>query len=97
CGCAFQGRDIADALPGKSELFPDPDEWVNPGDSVVVAPGGKVVAGPLHEERGILYAEIDLERVGMARRSLDVVGHYARPDLFQLHLNSRPQAPLHSA
>jgi nitrilase len=67
---------------------------VNPGDSVVVAPGGKVVAGPLHEERAILYADIDLERVGMARRSLDVVGHYARPDLFELRVNARPQMPL---
>jgi nitrilase len=97
CGCAFQARDIPDAFPGKTELFPDPDEWVNPGDSVVVAPGGKIVAGPLHQERSILYAEIDLDRVGMARRSLDVVGHYARPDLFQLQVNSRPQTPLHPA
>jgi len=95
CGCAFQARDIRDAVPGMAELFRDPEEWVNPGDSVVVAPGGKVVAGPLHEERGILYAEIDLERVGMARRSLDVVGHYARPDLFELRLNSAPQRPIH--
>jgi nitrilase len=94
CGCAFQGRDIPEDFPGKSELFRNPDEWVNPGDSVVVAPGGKVVAGPLHEERAILYADIDLERVGMARRSLDVVGHYARPDLFELRVNARPQMPL---
>jgi nitrilase len=95
CGCAFQGRDIADAFPAMAELYRDPDEWVNPGDSVIVAPGGKIVAGPLHQERGILYAEIDLERVGIARRSLDVVGHYARPDLFQLQLDPRPQAPVH--
>jgi nitrilase len=61
---------------------------------VVVAPGGKIVAGPLHEERGILYAEIELERVGIARRSLDAVGHYARPDLFQLKIDARPQAPV---
>ncbi|HWI98722.1 MAG TPA: carbon-nitrogen hydrolase family protein [Burkholderiales bacterium] len=92
CGSAFQARDIPDALPGKSELFRNPDEWVNSGDSVVVAPGGKIVAGPLHEERAILYAEIDLERVGVARRSLDVVGHYARPDLFELRVNARPQS-----
>jgi nitrilase len=92
CGCAFQARDIPDAVPGKSELFRNPDEWINAGDSVVVAPGGKVVAGPLHEERAILYAEIDLERVGMARRSLDVVGHYARPDLFDLRVNVRTQS-----
>jgi nitrilase len=46
CGSAFQARDIPDAFPGKSELFRNPDEWINPGDSVVVAPGGKLVAGP---------------------------------------------------
>ena len=48
----------------------------------------------MHEELGILYAEIDLERVGMARRSLDVVGHYARPDIFQLHVNTKPLRPV---
>ena len=96
-GCAFQGRDIAAALPEKSGLFADADEWVNPGDSVVVAPGGKIVAGPLHETFGILHADIDLERVGMARRTLDVVGHYARPDLFQLQVNTRPQRPFTEA
>lgn len=94
CGTAFRGRDIPEGFPGKAELFPTQDEWVNPGDSVVVAPGGKVVAGPLHEAHGILYAELDLERVGMARRSLDVVGHYARPDLFQLQVDTRPMKPL---
>jgi nitrilase len=91
---AFQGRDIPASLPGRAQLYPDEDEWINAGDSVVVAPGGEVVAGPMHEERGILYAEIDLERVGMARRNLDVVGHYGRPDLFQLHVNTRPAQPV---
>jgi len=93
-GCAFRARDIPDNVPGKAELFPNPDEWVNPGDSVIVAPGGKIAAGPLHEEFGILYAEVDLERVGMARRSLDVVGHYSRPDLFQLQVNTKPLRPV---
>jgi nitrilase len=51
----------------------------------------------MHRESGILYAEIDLERVGMARRNLDVVGHYARPDLFQLHVNRRPLKPVEFA
>ena len=96
-GCAFQGRDIAAALPAKAKLYEDPDEWINAGDSVVVAPGGKIVAGPLHEAFGILYAEIDRERVGMARRNLDVAGHYARPDLFQLQVNRRPQHPVTEA
>ena len=93
-GCAFQARDIPDTVPGKAMLYPESDAWINAGDSVVVAPGGKIVAGPLHETVGILYADIDLERVGMARRSLDVVGHYARPDLFQLRVDRRPQRPV---
>ena len=96
-GCAFQARDIPDAVPGKATLFPEPDAWINAGDSVVVAPGGKIVAGPLHESLGMLYADVDLERVGMARRSLDVAGHYARPDLFQLRVDHRPQQPVTEA
>lgn len=94
CGSVLQARDLPDDLPGRSESFPDPDEWINDGDSLVVAPGGKVVAGPLHRERGILYAEIDLDRIGAARRSLDVAGHYARPDVFHLQVNDRAQPPV---
>jgi nitrilase len=93
-GCAFQARHIPDAVPGKAELYANADEWVNAGDSVVVAPGGKIVAGPLHNELGILYADIDLERIGVARRSLDTVGHYSRPDIFQLHVNTEPLKPV---
>ena len=93
-GCAFQARDIPDAVPGKAELYPNPDEWINPGDSVVVAPGGKISAGPMRSELGILYADIDLEKIGIARRSLDVVGHYSRPDVFQLHVNTTQLRPV---
>ena len=93
-GCAFQARHITSAVPGTAELYADADEWVNAGDSVVVAPGGKIVAGPLHDELGILYADIDLEQVGAARRTLDTVGHYSRPDLFQLRVDTRPAKPV---
>ena len=93
-GVALHARDIPDALPGKATLFPNNDEWVNAGDSVVVAPGGKVVAGPLRNEYGLLYADIELDRVGLARRSLDAAGHYARPDIFRLVVNRRPLKPI---
>lgn len=93
-GVAFRGADIPDSFPGKSELYPNDDDWINPGDSVVIEPGGKIVAGPMRRELGILYAEIDLERVGAAQRSLDVVGHYSRPDIFNLHVNSNPLKPV---
>jgi nitrilase len=75
-------------------LYPDPQEWINPGDSVVVAPGGAIVAGPMHNQVGILYAETDSARVGIARRSMDIAGHYARPDIFTLQVDTRPQSPI---
>ncbi|MEJ2346598.1 MAG: carbon-nitrogen hydrolase family protein [Gammaproteobacteria bacterium] len=93
-GNALKAGDIPEDFPDKSSLYPDPGEWVNPGDSVVVAPGGEIVAGPLRNELAILYCEVDPRRVGLARRTLDVVGHYARPDLFQLHVNTQAQSPV---
>jgi len=92
CGNLMRGSDFPDDFPDKVRLYPDPEEWVNPGDSVVIAPGGEIVAGPLRKESGILYAEIDLGQVAIARRVFDVAGHYSRPDIFQLHVNNRPQA-----
>jgi len=94
CGCALQGRDLADDQLAEALAYPDADEWVNPGDSVIVAPGGKIVAGPLREQFGVLGAEIDLERIGLAQRSLDVSGHYARPDLFRLEVNTHRFVPV---
>jgi nitrilase len=46
----------------------------------------------MREEQGILYADIDLARIDSARRTLDVVGHYARPDLFTLKVRRSPLA-----
>jgi nitrilase len=93
-GVAFRGADIRDAAPGLRDLYPDADEWVNGGDSLVVAPGGKVLAGPMRNEVGLLYADIGSEAIDDARRTLDVAGHYGRPDLFSLHVNTAPLAPV---
>ena len=92
-GSAIRASDIPDNFPGKTTLYPDPDEWVNVGDSVVVAPGGELVAGPMHKEQGILYADIDVNKSPAAHRKLDVAGHYARPDIFKLHVNTSLQSP----
>jgi nitrilase len=94
CGCALQARDIPDSMPGKLDLYPNADEWINSGDSVVVAPGGKIAAGPMHDAYGILYADVQLDRVGIARRSLDAAGHYSRSDIFKLEVDRTPVAPI---
>ena len=87
---AMQGSDIPADFPDRDLLF-DPDEWVNDGDAVVVKPMGAIHAGPLHREKGILYAEIDPGVAHRARRSLDVCGHYSRPDIFSFSVDRRPR------
>lgn len=94
-GSVLRSSDVPEDFPSRLELFPDAEEWINPGDSVVVDPQGKIVAGPMRRETGILYAEIDAARVAPSRRTLDVTGHYARPDVFQLHVRRTPAMPVH--
>ena len=89
---AIQGSDLPDDFPERDRLY-KPDEWINDGDAVVINPSGTVAAGPLHREKGILYAEIDSETARRARRSLDVCGHYARPDVFSLTVNRKVLEP----
>jgi nitrilase len=90
CATCMQAKDVPDGFPERAHLYPDPEEWVHPGGSMVVDPTGTVVAGPMHQERGILYATCDLDRVAAARRTLDVAGHYNRPDVFELVVNRAP-------
>jgi nitrilase len=90
---ALQGSDIPADFPERDRLF-DPQEWINDGDAVVVKPTGAIAAGPLRREKGILYAEIDREAARRARRSMDVCGHYSRPDLFSLSVDRRPLSPV---
>lgn len=93
-GVALTHNDIPADFPDKDALFPAGEDWINPGDSAVIAPGGEIVAGPMRKEKGILYAEVDAKRVGIAKRDLDITGHYARPDIFTLHVNTQPQSPI---
>jgi len=64
------------------KLYPEGREWINIGNSAIVAPNGKIIAGPLEAEEGILYADIDLQEIIKANRMFDAVGHYSRPDVF---------------
>jgi nitrilase len=64
------------------------------GGSLIVAPGGEIVAGPLRQQEGIVRAELDLRQVQAGKHSLDVTGHYARPDLFQLEVDTSPRLPI---
>ncbi|MNH45009.1 Nitrilase [compost metagenome] len=56
---------------------------------MIVGPLGEVLAGPLVGERGLLCAQIDTAELVRARYDFDVVGHYARPDIFELSVDER--------
>jgi nitrilase len=93
-GSSMRGKDIPRDFPHRNQLFPDLEAWFNPDDSVIVDPFGKVVAGPLHERHGILYADCDPARASAAKRTLDIAGHYGRPDIFRLEVNREALTPV---
>lgn len=67
----------------------DPQRPLINGGSLIVGPLGDVLAGPLHGQTGLLTATIDIEDLVRARYDFDVVGHYARPDVFALDVDER--------
>ncbi|WP_241083027.1 carbon-nitrogen hydrolase family protein [Achromobacter xylosoxidans] len=95
---AHEGRcfviSACQVQPSPAELGLDVPGWdpqrplIN-GGSLIVGPLGDVLAGPLHGQTGLLTATIDIEDLVRARYDFDVVGHYARPDVFALDVDER--------
>ena len=76
-------------FPGRDRLVPAAyldanGPWLEPGNTVVVAPDGAVLAGPVREREETLVVDLDLATIGAQRRHMDPSGHYNRPDVFRL-------------
>ena len=93
---AFEGRCFvlasgalmrASALPAELEHHPErvtsPDQWVLRGGSAIIGPDGKYIADPIYDQPAIVMAELDLRRASEESMTLDVTGHYHRPELFE--------------
>jgi nitrilase len=89
CGMALRKDDLPDHLDLKERFYAGAGAWINSGDSAIVGPDGEFLAGPLREQEGILCVEVDRSSLSASRWMLDVAGHYARPDVFQLSVNRR--------
>jgi nitrilase len=83
--CHFQrGSSYPDDFPLREEIAE-----LNPlgrGGSAILAPDGSYLAGPLYGEEGILYADLDPQRLAEERQRFDAAGHYHRPDVLELHV-----------
>jgi nitrilase len=81
--CVFQR---ASSYPDDVQLA-DGDELVGRGGSAILAPDGSYLAGPLWDEEGILYAELDPKMLYEERQRFDAAGHYHRPDVLSLKVS----------
>jgi len=94
CGVALERQDLPADFPNLEQLYPVVDEWINPGDSVVISPNGEIVSGPLSKQKGHMIVDIDVELSSTSKRALDVAGHYSRPDVFTLEVDKTRQSPV---
>ena len=87
CNQFARRSDYPPDYPG--DVPNSPDAIMTRGGSCIVNPLGEVIAGPVYDEEVILTADIDLGDTIRGKFDLDVVGHYARPDVFRLIVNER--------
>ena len=75
-----------DEIKFVSRFFLGPDPLVELGGSAIIAPDGRYLAGPVFEDEAVLTATLDLEEIEKESMTLDVSGHYSRPDIFELNV-----------
>ncbi len=83
-GAGTGALELLQSMPG------DDDEWLLRGGSAVIGPDGGYIVEPLYDEAGMIVADLDPGAVAEARLALDTDGHYSRPDIFSLSVDSRP-------
>ncbi|NNM04342.1 MAG: nitrilase, partial [Gemmatimonadetes bacterium] len=90
-GCnQYVTRDMYPSdLEIKSELEAWPEVLCR-GGSAIYSPLGALLAGPLWDEEGILFADLELGEIARGKFDFDATGHYARPDVFHLWVNQEP-------
>ena len=94
-GCnQYVTKDMYPAdLIGLEDLASQPETMCR-GGSVIISPLGEVLAGPLFDQEGMLFADLDLAQVAQSKFDFDVTGHYARPDVFELIVKDKPTPPV---
>jgi len=84
----LRGCDIPRDLPGADDIYGGDEDFLSRGNTTIVAPGGDILEGPVTGSSTTLTATLDLTRIAAGRRTFDPVGHYARPDVLALTINT---------
>lgn len=84
----LRGSDVPRDLPGADDIYGGATDFMSTGNTTIVAPGGKILEGPLIGQAGTLAATLDLDLIAAGRRKFDPAGHYARPDVLSLTINT---------
>lgn len=93
-GAVMRARDLPKELETVAGLMDNPDAFILDGGSAIIGPDGKYIAGPAFDCEAMIMARINLERIREESMTLDVTGHYSRPDLFSLRVKTDADAAL---
>jgi nitrilase len=93
----LRADQVPAAFPHREQLVPpayleENGPWLEEGNTVIIGPDGGIIAGPVREKQGMLTADLDLGAALAWRRYMDPAGHYNRPDIFQLHVDTSPRS-----
>ena len=80
-----EAKDMLASMPGEN------NDFIHNGGSSIIAPDGSYIVEPVFDETGIIMGTADMNMIKEHRQTLDTNGHYSRPDVFELHVNTAPQ------
>lgn len=87
-GSILRTADMPPELPVREKYRADPNHLLIPGGTAVIAPNGRYLAEPVYGEETVVFADCDLGEIARESQTLDVSGHYSRPDVFEFGLRS---------
>ncbi|MEO0983288.1 MAG: carbon-nitrogen hydrolase family protein [Pseudomonadota bacterium] len=87
--CQFMTRaDVKDGVAFDAIQGDTPDTVLINGGSCVISPFGEILAGPVYGEAALVVADVDKGDIARGKFDLDTAGHYARPDVFKLDVDT---------
>ncbi|MEY2538087.1 MAG: nitrilase [Verrucomicrobiota bacterium] len=90
-GMVMRVKDLPRELEVTTELAANPEAFILYRGSTIIGPGGKYITEPVCEQEIIIMADLDLSVTDREKMTLDVSGHYSRPDIFDFHVNDQPK------